>query len=64
LRVDDQALRAGLPVSPAVSTLSGEQSSGRGLSTLGALLAGIGGSIKYDTRPPAQVIVTAVLPRR
>lgn len=64
LRPDDQGLRMGLPVSPATSNFSGEQSSGRGLATLGTLLSGIGGSIKYDTHPPSQVIVTAVLPRR
>ena len=64
LREDDQALRVGWPVSPAPSNFSDEQSSGRGLATLGTLLSGIGGTIQYDTRPPAQVIVTVVFPRR
>jgi len=64
LRVDDQALRVGWPVSPATSNFSGEQSSGRGLATLGTLLASIGGTVRYDTRGPSQVVVTVVLPLR
>lgn len=64
LREDTEALRLGRPVTPAASTLNGEQSSGRGLSRLADLLADGGGALRCECEAPDRFVVVATLPLR
>lgn len=60
LRADDKELRFGWPITPASTTFNGDTSSGRGLATLRTLLSGIGATVRYQSEPPDDILVTAV----